>query len=195
MPRKYELKQRAVRQAETRRRVLEAAVELHRTKGPVRTSLSDVARLAGVQRHTLYRYFPDRRALVLSCWAFFCELNPPPGATAWRETHDPEQRVRDGLSALYDYFERCGDMVGSVLRDAETDPLAAELEKLWRTGPMRALREELTEGFKKKHRIAVLDLALDFYAWRRLRDSGLTRDEAVATMVTTVLASCDGGEA
>ena len=55
MTRKYELKKRAERQEETRLRIVEAAVELHRTKGPARTTFSDIAALAGVQRHTLYR--------------------------------------------------------------------------------------------------------------------------------------------
>ena len=62
MARKYELKRRAESQAETRRRIVEAAVELHQTKGPGLTSISDVARLAGVQRNTLYRHFPDEHS-------------------------------------------------------------------------------------------------------------------------------------
>src|SRR5919108_6216974 len=67
MPRKYELKKRAERQQATRRRIVEAAVELHRTKGPARTTLSDIARVAGVQRPTLYRHFPDERAILAAC--------------------------------------------------------------------------------------------------------------------------------
>jgi transposase-like protein len=62
MIREYELKRRAERQAETRQRIVEAAVRLHLTKGPARTSSSDVARFAGVQRNTLYRRTAQRRA-------------------------------------------------------------------------------------------------------------------------------------
>ena len=78
MARKYELKRRAERQEETRRRIVEAAIELHRTKGPARTTLTDIARLAGVQRNTLYRHFPDERAIGLACSGLYMELNPPP---------------------------------------------------------------------------------------------------------------------
>ena len=42
MTRKYELKKRAERQEETRRRIVEAAIQLHRTKGPARTTFSDM---------------------------------------------------------------------------------------------------------------------------------------------------------
>src|SRR5438093_198066 len=55
--RKYEQRRRAEKQAETRRRIVEAAIELHGKKGPGRTTMSDVARLAGVERRTLYRHF------------------------------------------------------------------------------------------------------------------------------------------
>src|SRR2546421_8935654 len=80
MARKYELKKRAERQEETRRRIVEAAIHLHRTKGPARTTFSDIAALAGVQRHTLYRYFPDERQMGLACSGHHFELNPPPDA-------------------------------------------------------------------------------------------------------------------
>ena len=54
MARGYTLKKRAEQQAETRRRIAEAAVALHGTVGPARTTLSMVAEKAGVQRNTLY---------------------------------------------------------------------------------------------------------------------------------------------
>ena len=92
MTRKYELKKRAERQEETRRRIVEAAIQLHRTKGPARTTFSDIAALAGVQRHTLYRYFPDERAMGLACSGLHFELNPPPDPAAWEAIADPAGR-------------------------------------------------------------------------------------------------------
>src|ERR671934_2343185 len=114
MTRKYELKRRAERQQETRRRIVEAAVELHRTKGPARTTLSDVARRAGVQRHTLYRHFPDERALFMACSGRFYELTPFPDPEPWQAIADPEERLRGGLTAIYDYFERGEEMLTST---------------------------------------------------------------------------------
>src|SRR5919198_107380 len=102
--RKYELKKRAETQLETRRRIVEAAIELHTTKGPARTSLSEVARLAGVQRHTLYRHFPDERSLGLACSGLYAERNPLPDVEPWLALQG-EKRVRRGLSELYAFFE------------------------------------------------------------------------------------------
>ena len=59
MPRKYEMKRRAERVQETRRRITEAAVELHQTVGPARTTVSAIAEKARVQRHTYYAHFPE----------------------------------------------------------------------------------------------------------------------------------------
>jgi AcrR family transcriptional regulator len=65
--RKYELKARADRQAETRRRITEATVALHEEVGPARTTVTEVARRAGVTRLTVYNNFPEERELFAAC--------------------------------------------------------------------------------------------------------------------------------
>jgi len=52
MTRNYRLKRRAERQAETRRRIVDATVELHTSVGPARTTISGLAERAGGERHT-----------------------------------------------------------------------------------------------------------------------------------------------
>jgi AcrR family transcriptional regulator len=185
--RKYELKRRAEKQAETRRRIVEAAIELHRTKGPARTSLSDIARLAGVQRHTLYRHFPDERELGLACSGLYMQLNAPPDVEAWRSIADPRERLRRGLAELYGWFERNEDMFSRVLRDAEIDPLTKEMFELRAGEPMARIRETLAEGIAQRRRAqAALDLALDFHAWRRLARSGLSPEQAAEAMAAAI---------
>jgi len=49
--RTYRLGKRAEKQDETRRRIVEAAVDLHCTLGPARTTVSQIAERAGVQVH------------------------------------------------------------------------------------------------------------------------------------------------
>jgi AcrR family transcriptional regulator len=187
MGRKYELKQRAERQAETRRRIVEAAIELHRTKGPARTTVSDVARLAGVQRHTFYRHFPDEWELALACSGLHMERNPPPDAAAWEAIADPDERRRRGLTELYAWFSANEDIFGNVLRDAEIYPLAGEVFQLRAGEPLARIRSALAEGLPPEPRLqALLDLALDFHAWRRLARSGLTPAEAAATMAAAL---------
>ena len=188
MARKYELKKRAERQQETRLRIVEAAIDLHRTKGPARTTLSDIARLAGVQRHTLYRHFPDEREIGLACSGLFFELNPPPDPLGWRAIADPGERLETGLGALYTWYEQVEDMFTCVLRDAEVHPLSRELHELRGAEAMSRIRSALAVGLGRGKRVqAALDLALDFRAWRRLRESGLDTAEAADLMARAVL--------
>ena len=65
--RPYKLGKRADRQAQTRRRIVEAAVDLHSTVGPAQTTVAQIAERAGVQRHTYYAHFPTEWDLVLAC--------------------------------------------------------------------------------------------------------------------------------
>ena len=103
MARKYEQKLRAEKQDETRRRIVEAAVELHGTVGPGATSLSAVAERAGVQRNTLYRHFPDERTLLFACSGHYSSQHPVPSTEGWSDIADPVERARHGLRALYAY--------------------------------------------------------------------------------------------
>jgi AcrR family transcriptional regulator len=54
----------ASREAETQQAILDAAIECFTHYGNEKTSIADVARVAAVSRQTIYRYFPDRAALL-----------------------------------------------------------------------------------------------------------------------------------
>src|SRR5688500_9423780 len=98
--RPYRQKVRAEQQAETRRRIIEAAVALHLERGPAQTSINAIAERAGVNRVTVYRHFPDARTLLEACSAHARELNPPPDLNRWRRIDDPRQRTEAGLTQL-----------------------------------------------------------------------------------------------
>src|SRR4051794_4019103 len=104
MARKYEMKRRAERQRETHRRITEAAVELHQTVGPARTTVSAIAEKAGVQRHTYYAHFPELKDLYQACTAHNLEQNPLPEPPFWAEIADPRERLKAALSEVYAFY-------------------------------------------------------------------------------------------
>src|ERR687893_982815 len=104
MPRKYEMKRRAERVQETRRRITEAAVELHETVGPARTTVSAIAEKAGVQRHTYYAHFPELKDLYRACMGHYAERNPVPEPSSWGDIAESEERLRVALSEVYTYY-------------------------------------------------------------------------------------------
>src|SRR5215211_545186 len=126
-PRPYRQKARAESQAETRRRIVEAAVALHLELGPAQTSINAIADRAGVNRVTVYRHFPDARTLLEACSAHAHRLNPPPALDRWRAIDDPRRRTEVALTQLYDYFRGSEAGWSNILRDAEIAPLVREM--------------------------------------------------------------------
>lgn len=186
MTRTYTLKRRAEQQADTRRRIVEAAVDLHGSVGPAATTFSMVAERAGVQRHTLYAHFPDERSLLMACSGLAMERWPPPDAAPWRAIADRRERLRTGLQEIYGWYERNAELTACVMRDAEVHPLVREINML-RFGPyVAAYNDVLGEKLNAMQR-AVLTLALSFFTWRTLvREGGLKEAAAVAAMVQAI---------
>ena len=134
------MQKRAEEMAETHLRITEAAIELHGTVGPSRTTMSAVAKRAGVERRTLYRHFPTEAGLFAACSSHYFTANPWPDLDDWRAIRDPQQRLERGLEELYAYYERTGAMFGNVLRDAELVDFARDA-----VAPLQAYLEEAAE--------------------------------------------------
>ena len=181
--RKYELKKRADQMGATRRRITEAAIALHGTVGPSRTTLSAVAERAGVERRTLYRHFPTEADLFEACSAHYFTANPWPDPDVWRAIRDPAQRLERALDELYAYYERTEPMFSNVLRDAEIVDFAREA-----VTPLNDFLDEAGEvlitgrqvrGRRRELVRRALRHSLAFSTWRSLSSNGIERPEAV----------------
>ena len=188
MTRKYELKQRAESQAETRQRIVEATVELHRTLGPARTTISSIAELAGVQRLTVYRHFPDEQAIFRACSGHWAALHPHPDVSRWQAVDDPAERLRVALREIYGYFRATEGMSANIRRDLPDLPaaqeVAAPVAAYW--GTVRSVLESgwNVRGPRRKNLRAVIGHAVEFETWRSLvRGQGLDDDAAAELMV------------
>ena len=186
MTRTYTLKKRAEQQAETRQRIVEAAVELHSSLGPAATTFSMIAERAGVQRHTLYAHFPDERRLAMACSGLVYERDPLPEAAPWRDIADRTERLATALSAIYAWYGRNASLMACVMRDAEYHAPTQEIIAL-RVAPVLAgWHQALGAKLNGKQR-AILQLALSFFTWRTLvRDGKLTQGAAVRAMVQAI---------
>jgi AcrR family transcriptional regulator len=175
--RKYELRRRAERQQETRRRITEATVELHREVGPSETRISEIARRAGVQRLTVYNHFPDEAALFAACSAHWQAQHPPPAPAAWAALADPHERLRAALRDLYAWYRETEPMLANVLRDMETLPALRSVIEGGLGRYLESVRELLAEPFRprgrRRDRVDVaLRAALGFHLWRALAPLG-----------------------
>ena len=189
--RPYVKKCRAELEESTRRRITESAVELHGTLGPSRTSLSAVAKHAGVRRSTLYRHFPDEASLFAACSAHWRASNPPPDLGRWAAINDPDRRLRLALQELYAHYRRTESMMDNLLRDEDTMPTVKRIFGGFRNY-IDAARETLmigrrTRGAARQRVLAATGHALAFTTWRSLaREQGLDDPQAVDLMCRLV---------
>jgi AcrR family transcriptional regulator len=175
--RRYELKKRAEKLDQTRRRILDATVELHRTLGPGATRITEIARRAGVQRVTVYDHFPDEAALLAACSAHWRALHPAPDPAPWRALSDRGARLRLALGDLYAWYRETEPMTANVLRDAETIPALRAIVDGGLAGYLAEVRTLLAEPFRargtRRDRIdAAIRAAVDFHLWRALAPLG-----------------------
>ena len=188
--RKYELRARASRQEETRRRIAAATSELHEEVGPARTTVAEIARRAGVQRLTVYNNFPDERDLFRACQQHWLTRHPPPDLDSTLHSESEPDRVQAVLRELYAWYRRTERMASNIRRDRELvpalDSLMSETTDVRMAGLVDALLSGLDGGDGRELR-AVLALALDFWTWRRLAIEGLDDEAAAALMAETVL--------
>lgn len=198
MARKYELKQRAEQQAETRQRIVDAAMSLHREVGPAMASISAIAKRAGVQRLTVYRHFPDSVSLVAACSAQLAAEAPLPDPATWAEIAEPEPGLRVALRSFYDYFRRNAALLGHLRRDVDGMPSLVELlaPQAELTAAVAAqLTARMGGGGEGSARLAAaVAHALHFETWRSLaEEGGLDDAEAAELMVTLARAAREDG--
>jgi AcrR family transcriptional regulator len=182
--RPYRLKKRASQLEETRMRITEALVELHRTVGPAKTTVTEVAEKAGVGRMTVYNHFATDAEMIGACSAHWAALNPAPDPRDWAMVDDPRQRLVSSLHEMYRFYRSNEDMLGNVLRDESLVPALADVmaEAWWPR--IDAMVQVLAQGRglrgarRKTRAHAALRLALDFCTWKTLVGAGLTDFEA-----------------
>ncbi len=189
---KYNLKARADRQQQTRQRIVETAVELHKTHGPAQTTITDIAKRSGVQRRTVYNHFPNELSLFKACSAHNRALNPPPDPEPWKLIPNPESRLRRALAEVYAYYRRNEQMITNVIRDAQANPNVRKVAEP-RVKHQERMRDALAAGWEQRdgqrHKLlyGVLWMALEFQTWHTLvRQQGFDDDESIELMVSMV---------
>jgi AcrR family transcriptional regulator len=175
--RPYRLQARAERQRETRRRIVDATVALHREVGPARTTIADIARRSGVERLTVYNHFARIEDLLAACQQDFLAGNPPPPLMPAGKEGAPLVRFEAMLGRLYAWFRTNQAMERNVHRDRLLMP---ELDALLRANAdphFDAAAAAWARSVVKDGRVdgarAMVRAAIDFQTWDLLTAQGL----------------------
>ena len=141
--RRYELKERARRQEETRRRIVEATAALHEEVGPARTTVAEIARRAGVAAAHRLQPLPRRGRAVRGLLGALHGAAPDARPGPVDRIADPAARLRRALTELLRAPRRDEAMTANVLRDAETHAGAARRDRRRAPGLRAAVGEIL----------------------------------------------------
>jgi AcrR family transcriptional regulator len=185
--RKYRKRRRAELEEDTRLRITAAAVDLHGSLGPARTTISAVAERAGVQRATVYRHFPDEEALFGACSAHWRARHPLPDLAEWAAVGDHSERLRVALADLYAWYQSGEGMLEKTTRDAPLVPaMRAAVESMgaWFAEAIATILRGRPERGARRRRVEVaIGHAVSFATWRSLvREQGLSNSDAVDLM-------------
>lgn len=180
--RPYRMLRRAELVEETRQRIVEAAVKLHATVGPARTTISALAEEAGVTRVTVYRHFADDDELFAACRSHWLSLHPPPDPLRWQEIPAGEDRVRQALQEQYAWYRQNRDALFLLRRDlASTPEFVQESNRAAERQAVDALLFGVHARGRARQRLyAAAGHVLSFWTWRSLAvDQSLPDREAV----------------
>ena len=184
MKRSYQLKRRAEAQGRTRQKIVDAAIELHQSKGLAATTVGDIAQRAKVGKVTVYRHFPDEAALVGACSGQYFQRHPLPDIEDWRRIGDASERLRHGLRDTYRYHRETEPMMIQVLAEARDLPIMDPYHAHWRRAA-DILADPWSASARDKAPLnAALALALAFDTWHLLvRAQRLTDNQAIELMI------------
>jgi len=191
MVRRYKLDKRAKSQAQTRQKIVEAAIELHQAKGPAATSMRDVAERAGVGTVTVYRHFADDMELLGACSGTYFQRHPFPDLEVWQRVPDPRERFRLGLGQAYAFHRETEPMIARVLDEVRDLPITEPYHAYWRSAADVLLGAFPEPGRRDRKLKAGIALALRFETWLLLaRQQDLSDQQAVELMERLI---CDHG--
>ena len=184
--RKYKKTKRAEQQQETRERIVAATVVLHEELGVANTSIKAIAERAGVQRPTVYRYFPDDLSLLQACTSHWLSFNPPPDAADWQEMADAKEKTSAALLAFFNYYRGTEAMWTGAYRDVEDIAALREVLKGFEEY-IDQIRDALVAAWKLKgkgkNQVSItLRHCLRFSSWQSLKRENMN-DRQIANLV------------
>ncbi|HEX6451195.1 MAG TPA: TetR/AcrR family transcriptional regulator [Trebonia sp.] len=141
-----------------RQAVLDAAAELLGRPEGAATSVEEIAQASGVSKHTIYRWWPSKGAVLLEAMVEQArqEAGMPPEGTS------PAGFERF-LAATFSAAERAAPLLRSVMAEAQRDPRAAEGMRQFTAARREELRRVLIaeQSRGKLSQDADLDLLID----------------------------------
>ena len=185
-PRSYTMQRRSQHVAQTRERILAAALELFSKQGAQATTMNEVARRADVSPTTVSNHFATQDSLIEAVVARVAADVQVPDNTIFAGTWSLTGRLRVLTSSLYAFFERTMswyELLGAEL--VEVPALARAEAAFWDS--IRQLYAQALAGNDDDLLAKMTAGLLHPATFSALKAAGMSVDEA-ATVVGEMLA-------
>ena len=189
------MSKRAMLVDETRRRILEATVELHGERGIFGTSWRDIAERADVSVATVYKHFPGIDELVPACGELLMqELRPPDPAMVREVVGDggsPRERLERAALELFSFYERGGRHLEADWREREL-PAMQEWEEQLRQTVTAFVREALRSSGATPSQVGAASALFDHSTFLAFQRRGIATQRAARAVASAVACTYDG---
>ena len=171
---------RASAAARTRRRIIEATLELHGEQGIAATSWDDIAERAGVGVGTAYRHFPSLDELIPACGEITRQVLALPDPRAvFAPGGAPTERIERLVREAFAIYERGAPQLRAIRNEPGVHPNVAQAGEEVEAS-LAALIDAALEPFDLAPADrAVVRAMVDLNTWEALREQELGQAEAV----------------
>jgi len=185
-PRSYQMGKRAESAAQTRHRIVQATMALHRERGIAATTMKDIAARADVGIGTLYHHFPRYEDAIRACGARTAELARLPTCEIFDGARSLPARLAVLVRELFAYYDRHPTLPLARCEQARF-PVLGEFvtrrQKLIETLVTDALSPLAPTAAQVQTVIALTDFAVH----RSLLDAGFSTEHAAAQITDVVV--------
>ena len=180
------MSKRAAAAARTRRRIVDATLELHGEQGIAATSWDDIAARAGVGVGTVYRHFPSLDELIPACGEIAMQVvalpDPSTVPAFFDPTAKPAERIEQLVREAFAIYERGAPQLRAIRRESDVHPRVAEDRAAFEASLSALVDKALEPLAPTPHDRAVARALVDLNTWEALRAQGLTPAEAAAAI-------------
>ena len=180
---------------ETRRLLLDAAMQLFAEQGVARTRAADISRAAGVAVGTLYLHFADKEALLRQIlFRGLVELHAGLRRNLERPHVDVAQAVRDHVEVIVRLAEEhpafCRILFGT---EVATTAMGADVLNFLTRMQENRLREGMTEGYFRSDfdpavaALALVGMQMHVMSWWIQDPSRASREAVIDTLARVQL--------
>ena len=182
--RAYQLKQRAESAEETRRRLVQAAFELHGEQGIAATTMKHIADRAGVGIGTVYHHFPTLDQTVTACGEMVMATYPPPGEEIFAGATTLRERALRLVRALFAHQDEV--LLERIRPDRDLVPIVGQFIAAEEAHRVELTRAALAPFKVDRDLIRIIAALIDIAVYRGLQRAGMSLDQAAAAMADVI---------